>query len=84
MMSSLASVLVAKAKATPEKVVPCDGHGQLAVVPRRWCLGLLTKSIPTISCALERPSPATSAMLLGLLYAAGGPWGVGAPGGGAP
>jgi hypothetical protein len=38
------------------------------------CLRLLTKSIPTISWAFERPSPATSETLPeGLLYIAGGP-----------
>lgn len=76
MMSSLASVLVAKAKATPEKVVPWWGQmfslgGQ--VQP-------LTKSMPTMSWALERPSPAASAMLFGLLYVWGGPWPWGAGG----
>jgi hypothetical protein len=54
------------------------------VLPEACCVAL-TKSIPTISCAFERPSPATSDKTPGLLYVAGGPCpGTGAPGGGPP
>ena len=74
MMSSLASVLVEKANATPEKVVPCGLLWSAFVRAWERCYPrLLTKSMPTMSWALERPSPATSAMVLVLLYTAGGP-----------
>jgi hypothetical protein len=78
MISSFASVLVAKAKATPEKVVPLDGQQE---GPNRVVV-VLTKSIPTISWALLLPAPSTSTAFL-LAYCAAAmlcpPAGAGAP-----
>ena len=59
MMSSFASVLVAKANATPEKVVPYEYATLESVYRGRNCHCFAshdtrTKSIPTISWALLR------------------------------